>query len=124
VGDEANVDPTRIHPGAKAPDNLRGPTYLLAAEEAQHSSAVQLRAGVAADLTGTRIGEQDAAGVIDHHHAICGALEEVRVALKELDAMLHARPVQAHLPLLVRERLAHLRIAQRHGRCVGDQFEQ
>ena len=81
------------------------------------------------DVTGTKLRK---AG-IETVGQVAELTEPTLVALlgrasgRHLHALAHnrdPRPVQADHPLLVRERLAHLRVAQRHGSGVGNQGQQ
>ena len=88
------VDAARIDAGTEAAQEPPG--ALLLRWIASMSSNVLLRElglARAGDLARARVREQDAAGAVDDHHAVGGALEEVGVALEELRRA--ARPRRA-----------------------------
>ena len=113
-----DVHVLRVDPLAEAETNLVQARPLVGADDGLEGVAAELDLGVAGDLARLRVREEQAWLVVDDDDAVGGALEEVRVALEVLQALLRLEARDRDLLRLVPERLQDARVAERDGHRV------
>ncbi len=121
---EGEIDASRVDSRPEAAHQALRHRLLLGREQRLERRACEIGLALIEDLARPWVRKEDMAGTIDHDHAVRGALEEARIALEELDALLRLHALERALLGLVPERLQDTRIAQGDGGGVRQRRDQ